>query len=257
MKVLAIGDIVGGPGRKMIKDYLRRVKRELKVDLCIANGENAALGNGITRSIAYELYDNGVDVITMGNHVWSKKEIIDFFDENEYIIRPANYPPACPGKGYVFIEVNRKQVAIINLSGRVCLDTLDCPFRTVTELLKTIKQTTDIIVVDFHAEATSEKAAMAWYLDGEVSAVLGTHTHVQTADERILPMGTGFITDIGMTGPYNSILGVEKDIIIERFLTHLPRKFKIADGRAQFNAVVCEINEDTGKTTSINRIIIK
>lgn len=255
MKVLAVGDIVGKPGQVMIKNYLRQVREALEVDLCIANGENAA-GNGITRDIAYELFDNGVDIITMGNHVWSKKEIIKLFAEDLRIIRPANYPPHTPGKGHIIVNVHNQKVAIINLSGIVYLENLDCPFRTIENKLKTLQKITNIIIIDFHAEATSEKMAMGWYLDGRVSAVFGTHTHVQTADERILPKGTGYITDIGMTGPYNSILGVKKEIIIGRFLTHLPRRFEIAEGPAQFNGIILDIDEVSGKTRAINRIII-
>ncbi|MBZ4646367.1 MAG: 2,3-cyclic-nucleotide 2-phosphodiesterase [Petroclostridium sp.] len=257
MRVLAIGDIVGNSGRAMIKDFLGKVKKELEVDLCIANGENSAAGNGITRHIAYELFNHGVDVITMGNHVWSKKEIVRLFEENLKIIRPANYPPGTPGSGHIVVGVKNSKAAIVNISGRVYLENLDCPFRVIENELKLIKKITNIIIVDFHAEATSEKVAMGWYLDGKVSAVFGTHTHVQTADERILPKGTGYITDIGMTGPYDSILGVQKEIIINRFITHFPEKFEIADGPAQFNGIILEIDEVTGKTTSINRIVIK
>ncbi|WHH58997.1 TIGR00282 family metallophosphoesterase [Petroclostridium sp. X23] len=257
MKVLAIGDIVGNPGREMVKNFLDKVIKDLEVDLCIANGENSAVGNGITRAIANELFDAGVDVITLGNHVWSKKDVFRLFEEKAKIIRPANYPPGTPGAGYVIAYAKKQKVAVINLSGRVYLENLDCPFRAVDNELKALSKITNIIIVEFHAEATSEKVAMGWYLDGKVSAVYGTHTHIQTADERILPGGTGYITDIGMTGPYNSILGVKKEIIINRFISHLPEKFEIADGPAQFNGIILEIDESTGKTTSINRLIIK
>ncbi|MCG8500122.1 MAG: TIGR00282 family metallophosphoesterase [Firmicutes bacterium] len=257
MKVLVIGDIVGRPGREIVRDLLRTIKQRLAVDLCIANGENAAVGNGITCKIAHELYDYGVDIITMGNHVWNKKEIIKLFEQDEMIIRPANYPPGTVGDGYKILRVKNKKAAVVNLAGRVYLDALDCPFQTIEKQLKIISKVTNIIIVDFHAEATSEKTAMGWYLDGKVSAVYGTHTHVQTADERILPKGTGYITDIGMTGPYNSVLGVQKEIIINRFITHLPQRFEVADGPAQLNGIVLEIDESNGKTTSINRIIVK
>ena len=257
MKILAIGDIVGSPGRAMIRDFLSSIREKLEVDLCIANGENAAAGNGITRSIAYELLDNGVDVITMGNHVWGKKDIFRLFDEKLPIIRPANYPPGTPGRGHIIVNIKNTKVAIVNLAGRVYLENLDCPFRVIEHELKYIKKLANIIIVDFHAEATSEKVAMGWYLDGKVSAVFGTHTHVQTADERILQKGTAYITDIGMTGPYNSILGVRKEIIINRFIRHLPEKFEVAEGPVQFNGILLEIDEPTGKAKSINRIVIK
>ncbi|MGE4282213.1 MAG: TIGR00282 family metallophosphoesterase [Clostridia bacterium] len=257
MNVLAIGDIVGSPGCNLVIDFLHRIKKEFAVDLCIANGENSAAGNGITRFIADELFTAGVDVITLGNHVWNKKDIYRLFEEHASIIRPANYPPGTPGTGHMIVNVGKYKVGVINVSGRVYLENLDCPFRAVEDELKTISKVTNIIIVEFHAEATSEKVAMGWYLDGKVSAVYGTHTHIQTADERILPRGTGYITDIGMTGPYNSILGVKKEIIINRFITHLPEKFETADGPAHFNGILLEIDESTGKTKSINRLIIK
>lgn len=257
MKVLAVGDIVGNPGYEIIKDYLAGIKKELGIDLCIANGENAAAsGNGITRAIAHGLFDNGVDVITMGNHVWNKRDIFRLFSDGESIIRPANYPAGTPGSGHVIVGINGKKAAVINVMGRVYLDDLDCPFRAVDEEIKIVSKITNIIIVDFHAEATSEKLAMGWYLDGKVSAVYGTHTHVQTADERILPKGTAYITDIGMTGPYDSILGVKKEIIIDRFITHMPQKFEVAEGSAQFNGVVIDIDETTGKANSIHRVIL-
>ena len=256
MKVLAIGDIVGKPGCSIVKDMLKKIKREHEIDLCIANGENACAGNGITYTAAHDLYDCGVDVITMGNHVFNKKDILRLFDDDERIIRPANYPPGTPGCGYIMLEVSGKTVAVVNLAGRVYLEQLDCPFRTIENTLRNITKSTNLIIVDFHAEATSEKMAIGWYLDGKVSTVFGTHTHVQTADERILPKGTGYITDIGMTGPYNSILGVDKDIIINRFISHMPEKFEVAEGPAQFNGIVFEIDEFTGKTTSIKRILL-
>lgn len=256
MRVFAIGDIVGRPGREILKNLLRKLRQQLEIDLCIANGENAATGNGITCPIAQDLFEWGVDVITMGNHVWSKREIANLFERNARILRPANYPPGTVGNGHIVFNVKDQKVAVVNLAGRVYLEDLDCPFRTIDNHLQVIRKATNIIIVDFHAEATSEKLAMGWYLDGKVSAVFGTHTHVQTADERILPKGTGYITDIGMTGPYNSILGVQKEIIINRFITHLPERFKIAEGPSQINGIVLEIDEATGKTTAINRIIV-
>jgi metallophosphoesterase (TIGR00282 family) len=257
LRVLAVGDIVGNPGYIIVKDFLSEIKKELDIDFCIANGENAATGNGITRSIAHGLFDSGVDVITMGNHVWSKRDIFRLFEDRESIIRPINYPIGTPGRGYIIAGINDKKVAVINAIGRVYLDNLDCPFRVIENELKTISKITNIIIVDFHAEATSEKIAMGWFLDGKVSAVFGTHTHVQTADERILPRGTAYITDIGMTGPHDSILGVRKDIIIGRFIHHMPQKFEIAEENVQLSGIVFEIDEITGKATSIHRVNVK
>ena len=256
LRVLAIGDIVGNSGKEMVKSLLSNIRERFQIDLCIANGENAAAGKGITYNIAKELFDSGVDVITMGNHVWNKKDIYKLFSNGVNIVRPLNYPPKTPGQGYIIITVKDKKIAIINLSGRVYLDNMDCPFRTIERELKYISEITNIIIVDFHAEATSEKKAMGWFLDGKVSMVFGTHTHVQTADERILPNGTGYITDIGMTGPHDSVLGIRKEIIINRFTKLIPEKFVVADGPVQLNGIITDIDEITGKTESINRIII-
>lgn len=257
LRVLAVGDIVGNPGYTMVKDFLGEIRKNLGIDFCIANGENAAEGKGITRSIAHGLFDSGVDVITMGNHVWSKKDIFKLFEDEEPILRPINYPLDTPGRGCIIVDIKDKKVAVINAMGRVYMDNIDCPFRVIENELKIIRKITNIIIVDFHAEATSEKMAMGWFLDGKVSAVFGTHTHVQTADERILPKGTAYITDIGMTGPYESILGVRKDIIVQRFIHHMPQKFEIEEGNAQFNGIVFEIDEITGKALSIHRIHLK
>jgi 2',3'-cyclic-nucleotide 2'-phosphodiesterase len=254
LKILFIGDIVGSPGRKVIKENLLKLKRERNIDYCIANGENAAAGSGITYVIAQELYKAGVDFITMGNHTWSKKEIFNFIDSEDKIIRPANFAPGLPGKGFSIQNTSFGKIGIVNLMGRVYMDLVDCPFRIADQILGDIKKETQIIIVDFHAEATSEKIAFANYLDGRVSVVLGTHTHVQTADERILECGTGYITDVGMTGPYDGVIGVQKDIIIERFKNGLPAKFEVATGRTQFNGVVLEIEEKKGRTVGIERI---
>lgn len=255
MRVIIIGDIVGGPGRRAVKENLKSLRLELKADLVIANGENAAGGNGITKVIAQELYAAGVDVITMGNHVWDRKEILDFIDKDTRIIRPANYPNGTPGRGAFVYELNGYKVGVINLSGRVFLPDLDCPFRKVKELVETLRQETPNIIVDFHAEATSEKIAMGWFLDGKVSAVCGTHTHVQTADERILPEGTAYITDLGMTGPRDSVLGVQVDLVVEKFLSQMPVRFEIATGGYQLNGVLIEINQETGLASNISRIV--
>ncbi|HQD75099.1 MAG TPA: TIGR00282 family metallophosphoesterase [Bacillota bacterium] len=255
MRLLMIGDIVGRPGRRAIKANLSELKREFDLDLIIANGENAAGGNGITKDVAQELFSAGVDVLTMGNHVWNIREAYEYINSEPRIIRPANYPPGTPGIGSSVFETRRKvKVAVINLAGRVFLQSLDCPFRKVDEILPRVKKAAQVVVVDFHAEATSEKIAMGWYLAGRVSAVVGTHTHVQTADERILPGGTAYITDLGMTGPLNSVLGVKKEIVIEKFKTQLPQRFEVASGPYQFNAVIIDIDEYSGEAYAIKRI---
>jgi len=254
LKVLFIGDVVGNPGRKVLKDILPSLKRELSINFCIANGENAAGGSGITYVVAQEMFKAGVDVITMGNHTWSKKEVTSFIDDESRIIRPANYPPQLPGKGSTVISGPCGSLGIANIMGRVFMDSTDCPFRAIEKEIEYLKSFTRAIIVDFHAEATSEKSAMAWYLDGRVSCVLGTHTHVQTSDERILPCGTGFISDVGMTGPYDGILGVDRNLVIEKFLSGMPVRFEVAKGCVQFNAVEIEIDEKNGKTVRINRI---
>jgi len=254
LRILMIGDVFGRPGRKAVRENLSTIKQELKLDMIIANGENASGGNGITPATANELFNYGIDVLTMGNHVWDKKEILGHIEKEPRIIRPANYPPGTPGRGYGVFDINGINVGVINLSGLVYLSSLDCPFRTIEQILNEIKDLTKIIIVDFHAEATSEKIALGWYLDGKVSAVAGTHTHVQTADERVLPGGTAYITDLGMTGPLNSIIGVKIDIALKKFTTQMPVRFESADGPFQFNAAVIEINEDTGSAVSINRV---
>lgn len=250
-----VGDIFGKPGRKAVKELIKTYRNQYELDFVIANGENAAGGNGITREIANELYNAQIDFITMGNHTWDKKEIFQFIDTDKKIIRPANYPPGTPGRGLAIVPLsNGLKIGIINLSGRVFLPPLDCPFRVGERIVEEISKETHIIIVDFHAEATSEKIAMGWFMDGKVSAVVGTHTHVQTADERILPYGTGYITDVGMTGPHDSILGVKRDIVIQKFLTQLPARFETAQGVAQLNAILLEIDETTGKTMGLKRI---
>lgn len=254
MNLLAIGDIVGNPGRKVVKELLPKIRRDFNIDMVIANGENSAGGFGITYTVAQELYSYGVDVITMGNHVWSKKEIMSFIDEDSRIVRPANFPEELPGRGSTIVELFNYKVAVINLIGRVFMDPADSPFNSALKEIEKCKDEADLIIVDFHAEATSEKLAMGWFLDGRANVVFGTHTHVQTADERILSNGTGYITDLGMTGPYNSIIGVEKDIIVKKFVTQIPEKFETAKGEAQFNAVVFEIDDKSRNVVSIKRI---
>lgn len=256
LRLLMIGDIVGRPGRKALKDNLPGLIGELDLDFVIANGENAAGGNGITRELVRELCNSGVDVITMGNHVWSNKEIYSFIHKEICLIRPANYPVGVPGKGYGVYETRRNvKVAVINLSGRVFMQPLDCPFRIVDDILGAIAGEAAAVVVDFHAEATSEKVAMGWYLNGRVAAVCGTHTHIQTADERVLPDGTAYITDLGMTGPRDSVIGVKTELVLDRFITQIPRRLEVAHGLYQFNGVVIDINESNGKARSIERIV--
>ncbi|RCX17124.1 hypothetical protein DFR58_10817 [Anaerobacterium chartisolvens] len=254
MRILFVGDVVGNPGRKAVKEIIPKMKRELKIDFCIVNGENSAGGKGITYVAAQEIYKSGADAITMGNHVWAKNEILSFIESEGRIVRPANYPCDLPGKGSIIIGSENHKIGVLNLMGRVYMDAIDCPFKAAERELEYLKSFARVIIVDMHAEASSEKCAMAWYLDGRVSCVLGTHTHVQTADERILPCGTGYITDVGMTGPYEGIIGVDKDIIIQKFLKHIPVKFDLARGSTQFNAVVLDIDEKTGKTLKMERV---
>ncbi|MGF7185759.1 hypothetical protein GGQ84_001851 [Desulfitispora alkaliphila] len=255
MNILIIGDIVGKPGRRIIKDKLTEIKEEYDINFTIANGENAAGGNGITRETYLELIDSGIDFLTMGNHVWDKKDVYDFIDTADKMVRPANYPVATPGKGYRIVNSGKgAKIGILNLSGRIFMSQLECPFRCAEKIIKTVKEEADIIIVDFHAEATSEKVALGWYLDGKASAVVGTHTHVQTNDSRVLPGGTAYITDLGMTGPRDAVLGVKKEIVIKKFLTHLPAKFEIDTGECQLNGVVIQVDQATGKAINIKPI---
>lgn len=256
MHILFIGDIVGKPGRDCIKYYLPLLKKEFKLDFVVANGENAAGGAGMTEKIFSELRDTGIDLVTGGNHIWDQKDIFDFIDGEPRMVRPANYPvETTPGRGSCIIEKKGgKKLAVLNLIGRVFMKPVDCPFRSADRELASLKGKADYIIVDFHAEATSEKQAMGWYLDGQVNALLGTHSHVQTADQRILPKNTAYITDVGMTGLYDSILGVDKSGPLKRFLSQLPHRLTISEGRKLFNAVVIDIDEETGRAVSIERI---
>ena len=254
MRILAVGDIVAGPGLDRLKQSLPKLKREKQVDLCIVNGENSAGGRGITRDAFDTITAYGADIVTMGNHTWDNYQIYPLFDDPRVIIRPANYPPGAAGCGYVEYDMGRESVCVINLMGRVAMEPLDCPFRAADEILK--KVTSKIIIVDFHAEATSEKVAMGMYLDGRVSAVFGTHTHVMTADERILPGGTGYISDIGMTGVINSVIGMKPEVSLGRFLEKTPHKYEAAVGETMLNAVLFDIDSE-GKCASLERIIIQ
>lgn len=257
MNILFVGDVVGSPGRDMVKEYLPKLKDKYRPQVTIINGENAAGGKGITEKIYRGFLEAGAQAVTLGNHTWDNREIFEFIESAKYLIRPANFPDNNPGKGIVYLKVNNDEVAVINLQGRTFLQPSDCPFKKADELIEEARQRTPFIFVDFHAEATSEKQAMGWYLDGKVSAVVGTHTHVQTADNRILPDGTAFITDVGMTGPYDGILGVEKEAVLKRFMTNLPVRFEVpTEGRDQLSAVSVELDRKTGLARKIERILI-
>lgn len=256
MKLLFIGDIVARAGRDLIRRHTRALAAHYSADLVIANGENAAGGAGITRDNTIEILKAGVDVITTGNHVWDKRETLEFINNEPRLIRPANYPEGAPGKGsYVATTTSGMTVGVINVMGRVLMNTLEDPFRVAErELALVTAAGAKVIFVDVHAEATSEKIALSYFLDGRVSAVIGTHTHVQTADERILPGGTACLTDVGMTGPHDGVIGIEKDAIIARFLTGLPARFESASGDARLNGVAIEVDPETGKASAIERI---
>ncbi len=257
MRFLIIGDIVGNSGVEYLQKHLDSVKKFNKIDFVIANGENSTpVGKGINKAVAQTLYSCGVDVITMGNHTFNNYEISKLFDEGFPIIRPANLPPETEGDGYIITDLFGTKIAVINLLGRVYMECVDCPFRKADSIIERIKDDADIIIVDFHAEATSEKIAMGFYLDGRVSAVFGTHTHVQTADEKIFENGTAYISDVGMTGCHDSILGVKKEIIIKRFLTSMPQRHEIQEGTATMNGVIIDIDEATRKALKIERIQI-
>lgn len=255
VKILFIGDIVGAPGREAVARDLHRLIDRYRIDLVVANGENAAGGFGITEDKAMELYSLGIDVLTSGNHVWDKKESYQFIQREDRLVRPANYPLGTKGRGSTVVRTaGGVSVGILNLEGRVFMNSLDCPFRTADKEIELLKGQTNIIFVDFHAEATSEKVALGWHLDGRVSAVVGTHTHVQTADERILPGGTAYITDAGMTGSSDSVIGVKKELAIGRFLTQMPIRFEVAKKDIRLNGVVVAIDEMSGSAVSIERI---
>ncbi|MEW5801595.1 MAG: TIGR00282 family metallophosphoesterase [bacterium] len=256
MKILFIGDIVGTGGREVIRQLLPEIFQEYQIDFCIANAENAAGGLGITPQIAQQLLQEKIDVLTSGNHIWDKKEILNFISTERRLLRPANYPDAPGHYAQVYISSQGEKVGVLNLSGRIYMAPLDCPFRAAAAKVPELQKECNTIIVDFHAEATSEKQAMGWYLDGEVSAVIGTHTHVQTADNTILPKGTAYMTDAGMTGPFDSVIGIEKDIAIQKFLTHMPHKFQVAKKDLRLNGVVIDIDSNTGTARRIQRLQI-
>ena len=257
MKLLFVGDVVGSLGREMVTQYIPKLKKKYKPQITVINGENAAHGKGITEKIYKELLQAGADVVTLGNHAFDNKAIFDFIEDATKMVRPLNYPAGVPGKGIVYVKCNDKEVAVINLQGRVFMNPLDDPFAKITEVVEEARKRTPIIFIDFHAEVTSEKQAMSWYLDGKVSAVVGTHTHVPTNDARVLPQGTAFLCDVGMTGPYFGILGMERDIIITKFLNQLPARFEVAeDDEGQLSACLIDIDDKTGKAKSIQPIRI-
>ena len=251
MRILMLGDVIGRPGRRAVHALLPGLRQEYGIELVIANGENAAGGLGLTRETAEELIKSGVDVITSGNHIWAQREIMTALDSDLAILRPLNYPPGVPGHGYLI----KGETLVVNLLGRTFIGNFDCPFRAMDQLLEELADNKPpVIIVDFHAEATSEKVAMGWHLDGRVSAVLGTHTHVGTVDARLLPKGTASITDVGMIGPIDSVIGDDTDVVLRRFLTQIPHRISVGKGSILLNSVLVEIEEATGRAKNISRI---
>jgi metallophosphoesterase (TIGR00282 family) len=254
MNILMLGDVFGEPGRAALEKRLPGLKEEHRIDFTVVNVENAAAGFGVTPEIARGLLDLGVDVMTSGNHIWDRKEILAYIAKENLLLRPANFPPGTPGVGHVTVKAGPHRVAVLNLMGRTFMSPIDCPFQKADEIIPELRRETPIILVDMHAEATSEAVAMGWYLDGRVSAVAGTHRHVQTADERILPGGTAYITDLGMTGPVDSVIGVDKDLILRRFLTQMPIRFEPAKGPAAVCGVVITVDPQSGRASEIRRL---
>ncbi len=250
-----IGDITGSPGRRILGERLGLLQKKENVDFTIANAENAAGGSGITPAIARELFSYNIDVLTSGDHIWKKREIVEFIARENRVLRPANYPDDTPGQGFgIYESRNGEKIGVVNLLGRVFMQAVDCPFRKAEECIKKIEPVTKAIFVDMHAEATSEKVALGWYLDGRVSCVYGTHTHVQTADQKILPKETAYITDIGMTGPFNSVIGRKKEQVLERFITQMPTRLEMADEDVRINGAIVDIDTNTGHAASIKRV---
>lgn len=257
LNILVLGDIVGQPGRAIVEKRLPAIIRERNIDFAVANAENAANGSGITPDVAKGLLASGLDVITTGDHVWRKKEAVQVLETETRVLRPANYSPLAKGRGWVVVKNHlQPDIAIINLLGRVFMSPIDCPFRTVDRILEEIPKETRIIIVDIHAEATSEKVALGWYLDGRVSAVVGTHTHVQTADERVLPGSTAYITDLGMTGPYHSVLGRNKDHVLKFMVTQMPTRFEVAEKDVRMGGAVITVDASTGRALGIERLMV-
>lgn len=254
MKILFIGDVVGKPGRDILSNQIGRLKDKYNPTFMLVNGENAANGRGITKKIYHQFLELGFHGVTMGNHTWDNRDIFDWIDDADRIVRPANYPEGTPGVGVMKLKQNGKKLAVINVMGNVFLPSLDCPFRTVDRLIEEVRDEVDAIFVDVHAEATSEKIAMGYHLDGRAQVVVGTHTHVQTADERVLPNGTAYITDVGMTGPLDGVLGMDASVVLKKFMTQLPVRFEVAEGREQLNGVFITIDDQTKRATKIERI---
>jgi len=254
MNVLMIGDIFGESGRAALARLLPRLREQHSIDFCVVNCENAAGGFGVTPPMARQMLEQGADVLTSGNHIWDKKEIVEYITRENLLLRPANFPAGTPGVGHVSVKAGPHRVAVLNLMGRVFMNPIDCPFRKADEILPELRKETPVILVDMHCEATSESQAMGWYLDGRVSAVVGTHRHVQTADERVLPGGTAYITDLGMTGPTDGVIGVDREIILQRFLTGLPQRFETASENPRLNGVLVTADEQTGRALSIERL---
>ncbi len=257
MRILIVGDVVGRPGRKAFGKYTKELRQKHNIDIVIVNGENSAGGKGVSRKSLDELYAAGADIVTSGNHIWDNREVQGLIDDEPYLVRPANYPEGAPGKGWCLYPFKAKNIAVINLSGRAFMPDMDCPFQKIDDILSEIGEQADIKILDFHAETTSEKMAMGFYLDGRVQVVVGTHTHIQTADERLLPNSTAYITDLGMVGPWNSVLGVKSDIIIKKFTSCMPVRFDLADGPAVYSAVIVEIDDATNKAVAVERLLIK
>ena len=257
MRILMVGDVIGRPGRAAFAKYTPTLRREKQVDLVVVNGENSAEGRGVTKKTLDELMLGGADVVTGGNHIWDKKEVLQFIDDEPYLLRPANYPTGVPGRGFCVYPLKGANIGVMNLSGRAFLQDLDCPFQRAEDVLRELSGECRVLLLDFHGESTSEKMAMGWYLDGRVTAVVGTHTHVQTADERILPGGTAFISDLGMVGPWNSVIGFTKEPVLAKTTTGMPARFEVADGPAVYSAALLTVDEKTGKATGIERIQIR
>jgi hypothetical protein len=254
MNILMVGDVFGEPGRAAIARLLPGLRQQHAIDLCVVNVENAAGGFGVTPSMARQFLEQGADVMTSGNHIWDKKEIIEYIVKENLLLRPANFPAGTPGSGFITVKAGPHRVAVLNLMGRVFMAPIDCPFRKADEILPELRKDTPIILVDMHCEATSESQAMGWYLDGRTSAVVGTHRHVQTADERVLPGGTAYITDLGMTGPTEGVIGVDRELILQRFLTQMPARFEPAKGPAALHGVVIVVDPETGRASDIRRL---
>ncbi|MGH7356082.1 MAG: TIGR00282 family metallophosphoesterase [Candidatus Rokuibacteriota bacterium] len=256
MNILMIGDIYGEPGRAALAKLLPGLRREHAIDFCVVNVENAAGGFGVTPPMARQFLEQGVDVMTSGNHIWDKREIVEYITKENLLLRPANFPTGTPGVGHVTVKAGPHRVAVLNLMGRVFMLPIDCPFRKADEIVPELRADTPIVLVDMHCEATSESQAMGWYLDGRVSACVGTHRHVQTADERVLPGGTAYITDLGMTGPTEGVIGVDREQILQRFLHQMPARFETAKGPAALHGVVIVVDPDTGRASSIRRLSV-